>query len=370
MLNSFIYDGIIKSTNDPQQMGRCKVWIPALDGEFYDLDRLPWADYASPFFGSTLDFKVGREKTDIKGYSGYGFWAIPKIGSRVLIFLLNGEINRRVYFAGMVPLHQNRGLPTGRNRDDSGTIGPWTESFEKYNPPYDNLREQFQNNVSSEQAQSRGVIERQTAQAQTQKNGQEGYVKNIVDASILDPQMYCLVTPGHHALIMSDDDKNCRVRLKTTAGHQVIFDDTNERIYISTAKGKTWIELDENGHVHLFAADDISIRSGESINIRADKDINIEAQKNINVKAVDGNIKYSAGKDYHINVGGSIYETCCNEHHTNAGGTLFETAKNIHMNGPVAKCAVKADAPPTIPGHEPWERPTATKYKRNPNWRK
>lgn len=368
-MKSFIYDGIVKATNDPQQMGRCKIWIPALDGEFFTVDNLPWADYASPFIGSTLDFKVGREKTAIDGYSAYGLWAIPKIGARVIVFLLNGEMNRRVYFGAMLNLHQNRGLPAGRNRDNSGNIGPWTESYKKYSPAFENLREQFKSQVDSVQAQTRGAYERQTAQAQTNKDGTEGYPSNIVDPTILDPQTYCLVTPGHHALIMTDDDDNCRLRLKTTAGHQIIFDDTNERIYISTAKGKSWIELDENGHMHIFAADDISIRSGESINVRADKDINIEAEQNVNIKAVKGDIKMAAGKDYHLNVGGSIYESCCNEHHTNAGGTLFETAKNIHMNGPIAKCATPASAPTVVPGHEPWSRPKKTKYNRNPKWR-
>jgi phage gp45-like len=370
MINLTIYDGIVKDTNDPQQMGRCKIWVPALDGEFYDVKSLPWADYVSPFFGSTLNFKVGREKSEIKGYSSYGFWAIPKIGSRVVVFLLNGDINRRVYFGCMLNLHQNRGLPNGRNKDDLGTYGPWNESYEKYNPAYENLREQFQNDLLKDEAQTRGAYERQIAQAATFKDGTEGYAKNIVDESVLDPQSYCIVTPGHHAIILNDDEKNCRIRFKTTAGHQIIFDDTNERIYISTAKGKTWIELDENGHMHIFAADDISIRSSESINIRADKDINIEAQKNINIKAVDGNIKYTAGKDYHLYSGGSIYETCCKDHNTNVIGILYETAKQIHMNGPEAQCAVKADPPSIIPGHEPWSRPTKSKYKRNPNWRK
>lgn len=370
MLNNFIYDGIVKDTNDPQQMGRCKIWIPAIDGEFFKTDLLPWADYASPFIGSTLDFKVGREKTKVNGYSSYGMWAIPKIESRVVVFLLNGDMTRRVYFASLLNLHQNRGLPVGRNRDESGTQGPWTESYEKYSPTYENVREQFQNNLTSVEAQTRGLYELQIAQASTIKTGTEGYTKNIVDDKVLDPQTYCIVTPGHHALIMTDDEKHCHMRFKTTAGHQVIFDDTNERIYISTAKGKTWVELDENGHIHIFGADDISIRSGESINIKADKNVNIEAQKNVNIKAVDGDIKYTAGKDYHIYAGGSIYETCCKDHNTNALGTLYETAKNIHMNGPEAKCAIKADPPTIVPGHEPWVRPTKTKYARNPNWRK
>lgn len=368
-MNNLIYDGIIKDTNDPQQMGRCRVWIPAVDGEIFEVENLPWADYASPFFGSTLDFKVGREKSEVKGYSSYGMWAIPKIGSRVLVFFLNGEMNRRVYFAGMVNLHQNRGLAAGRNKDENGLIGPWTESHEQYNPAYDNLREQFQSRLSTPQAQTRGANELQVAQHKTYKDGTEGYTKSPVDPDYKDPQTYCIVTPGHHSIIMTDDEKNCHVRLKTTAGHQIIFDDTNERIYVSTAKGKTWIELDENGHIHIFAADDISIRTGESLNIRADKDINIEAQKNINIKAVDGNIKLTSGKDYHLYAGSNIYETCCENHNTNVTGTLYETAKNIHMNGPEAACAVKADPPSTVPGHEPWTRPTKTKYKRNPNWR-
>jgi hypothetical protein len=91
----FIIEGFVMATDDPSQMGRCKIWCPALDGETYSIDTLPWAEYASPLAGVTNDFPAGRDAAPNKGWASYGFWAIPKIGAQVLVFLLNGNHARR-----------------------------------------------------------------------------------------------------------------------------------------------------------------------------------------------------------------------------------------------------------------------------------
>jgi hypothetical protein len=85
---------------------------------------------------------------------------------------------------------------------------------------------------------------------------------------------------------MSDVDEYCRIRLKTTEGSQIIFDDTNERIYISTAQGKNWVELDEgNGKVYIYSDSKVSIRSKNDINLYSDENINIVANKRVNIKS-------------------------------------------------------------------------------------
>jgi len=301
----FIVEGIVKNTNDPQQMGRVKVWCPAIDGDEYEEERLPWAEYAAPFAGSVEDKPAGPQKAVSAGFTSYGFWAIPKVGARVFVFFIHGDLSRRVFFAGAFGLHKNRSLPAGRNLNEMNEDGPWTDTYDKLQPAYSNLREQFGNNLDASQAKTRGAYERQVAQARTEKTGEEGYAPDPIRPTIkdpassatepnLDPQVYCLVSPGHHSMIMSDQADHCRLRLKTAAGHQVIFDDTNERIYISTARGKTWIELDENGHLHIFAADSLSVRSGADINLAADRNINLQAKGSINISA-DGSLK-AAGK--------------------------------------------------------------------------
>ena len=330
----FITDGIVKDTEDPQQNGRLKIWCPALDGETYEIDLLPWAEYATPFGGVTNDFNAGRNKTSSSGPVSYGFWALPKPGAQVLVFLLNGDPNRRFYFASVFGLHRNRSIPAGRNinpNESNPPQGPFTDTYEPLQPAYDNLRTAFQGKVSSPQAKSRGAYERQVAQDVTNKNGKDGYAPNPVDGKYLDSQTYCFTTPGHHVFLMDDSPTNCRIRLKTCEGNQIIIDDTNERIYISTAKGKTWIELDEDGHIHVFGSQSISLRAGKDLNLYADNNINLEAGNGVNIKAVKGGLRASAKGDVGIRSSeGSIYLTACSEFQICSTNGFFLTAKEIN----------------------------------------
>lgn len=408
----YIMEGLVVSTADPDQMGRLKVWVPALDGEGFEIEQLPWTEYASPFMGFTVEYPGGNGTSTNNSHTAYGFWAIPKVGASVLVFCLNSDPASRFYFASTPRLHRNRSLPTGRNADDSGRVGPFGDAgdgngnLEPIEPAFSNLRDQFQDELTSSQAKTRGLYERQVAQAKNDKDGTEGYAKNPADTSYLDPQTYCIVTPGRHAIIMQDEPTNSRLRFKTAEGHQVIFDDANERIYVSTAKGKSWIELDLDGHVHVFGADSISLRSGKDINLFADRDINFEATRDINVKADTGNVKFNVGKSFHLNTAENTILSACGIFDMNsekslkisanqsvdirgrqdvavtgdtsldlrAGKSMKATAVRIDLNGPDARtavlssCAELAASPTIVPGHEPWTRP-ASSQARGKNWK-
>ena len=410
----YIMEGQVIATNDPDQMGRVKVWVPALDGENYQVDQLPWADYASPLMGFTVNFPAGGYPVANNSQTAYGFWAIPKIGATVLIFCLNADPSSRFYFASTVRLHRNRSLPAGRNADFNGNRGPMGDSGDgsgnltPIQPAFDNLREQFQGDIDNVISKTRGTYERQVAQAKNDKDGNEGYSTSPADNSYLDPQTYCFVTPGRHALIMQDDPRWSRLRLKTAEGHQIIFDDSNERIYISTAKGKTWIELDQDGHMHVFASESISFRAGKDINFFADRDINFEADRSFHVKANNGDIRLATEHTYHLIAKKDIIISACGIFDMTsekslkitasddidvralkdlavganrnidyrAGKHMKQTAPRIDLNGPVAKladiasCPTLAQDPAIVPGHEPWEGRPASASPRGPNWKK
>ncbi len=408
----YIMEGQVVDVNDPDQMGRVRVWIPALDGENFNIENVPWAEYASPFMGFTVDYPAGGIPTAHDTDVAYGFWAIPKMGATVLVFCLNADPSSRFYFASTVRLHRNRSLPAGRNFDKNGKIGPFGDSGDNQGnlgnlePAFSNLREQFQSKVDAPQAKTRGVYERQVAQPKFDKDGTEGYSKSPVD-NYLDPQTYCWVTPGRNAIIMQDDPKHARLRIKTGEGHQVIFDDANERIYVSTSKGKTWLEMDQDGHIHIFAAESISLRSGNDVNIYADRDINMVADRNMNFKTITDEIRFESANDFHLRTNENIFITACGDMdlsverrlrieslddahiyssqrsvfisaarniEENAKSHMIMSSKRIDLNGPEARiaglaaCARGADDPPIIPGHEPWERP-APAVPRGPNWK-
>lgn len=406
----FIVEGQVIDISDPDQMGRVKIWIPSVDGETINVDILPWANYASPLFGFTVQYPHGSGSSSNESDSAYGFWAIPKIGATVYVFFLNANPDVRCYFASSTRLHRNRSLPAGRNTDPNEKIGPWGDSgdgkgnLKPLQPAFDNLRIQFQNRLNEPQAKTRGLYERQVAQAKTDKDGLEGYSNGAKDKSSLEPQTYSWTTPGGHALIFQDDPTFARVRLKTADGNQIILDDANERIYVSTAHGKSWIEMDKDGHIHIYGAASISARAGKDFNIAADGNVNIEAFGSLNLKA-GGNVNSSSGAGTNLTAVGALSASSCEDVNISAekkvlataatdvhilanqtmrltgrsgadfsGGTYINTsAAVIHFNGPQAnsavpaQCAATATGPSIIPAHEPWGRPDSEDT-RGPNW--
>lgn len=74
-------------------------------------------------------------------------------------------------------------------------------------------------------------------------------------------------------------------RVRTRTGHQLLFHNSEDLIYIGNARGTSWIELTSNGKIDIFAEDSISIHTKNDLNIRADRDINLEAGRNVNIKA-------------------------------------------------------------------------------------
>jgi phage gp45-like len=374
-------EGVVKDTSDPQEMGRVKVWCPAVDGEGFKVENLPWAYYVSPLAGQVYDYPAGPAGMETPGPTSYGFWAIPKVGASVIVGFLYGDRNQRFYLGSYFPDHGNRSLPAGRNT----ATGPQSDSYETMNPATTSLGAQFQGNLAASEAQTRGAYERQVAQAATEKTVAEGYQKDVKGVG-LDPQTYCITTPGRHSIIMQDNIENGRVRIKTAEGHQVILDDANERIYVSTAKGQTWIELDQDGRIHVYAGSDISMTTGGNFNLSAKGNVRIAAGGDVDIGA-SGHARISACSDLSLSGDAGLYATSgagmelLAAGGTNisagsglnilAGGTILQTGSAIHLNGPGASKAATAPcatAPDVLPEHEPWVR-AGSKAKRNKNWK-
>jgi hypothetical protein len=356
-----IVDGVVVDSSDPQQMGRIKVWCPALDGPEPLVDNLPWTNYVSPLAGQTSNYPGGSSGAIAPGYHSYGFWAIPKRGAQVLVAVTYGDVNRRYYLGSIFGNHGNRSLPAGRNHD-----GPVTDTLDPVQPQTENLKAQFGGNINSSQAKTRGSYERAVAQDKTEKDGKEGYQESVVLSDHeLDSQTYCLTTPGRHVILFQDNPANSRVRIKSAEGHQIIMDDANERIYISTNSGKTWLEMDSDGHVHLYGADSISVSSGGDINFTATGNFNASAGGNVNISA-GGHARFTGCKD--VSLSGDVLNiTSGGAMNLLATGEIKLTSPQIHMNGSPASEAPCADSPTITPNHEPWDRP-ATKGRRGNHW--
>lgn len=362
-----LVEGVVVDTSDPQQMGRIKVWIPAIDGDLYKIENLPWATALSPIAGQTRDYPAGPSASPGKGLVSYGWFGTPKKGALVVVGFLYNDTNKRVYLGSYFRDHGNRSLPTGRDRPDVSDL-PVSDTLDPIEPAASNLREQFSGNLKASEARTRGAYERQVAQGQTVKNGAEGYQRSVFseEAGALDPQTYSLTTPGRHALIFQDNPSTGRVRIKTANGSQVILDDANERIYISTARGNTYVELDQDGRIHVYGADGVSVSSGGDFNVTAAGSINMQAGGAVNIQA-GAALNLAGCASTNISGAGMNLESTSG-FNILAAGTLLQTGSNIHLNGPRAASATCPTPPTVTPKHEPWTRP-ASKKPRNKNWK-
>ncbi|MHA2404853.1 MAG: phage baseplate assembly protein V, partial [Candidatus Kariarchaeaceae archaeon] len=107
--------GTVVDTNDPQQMGRVRAQCIALnDPKNGDVDQVPWAMYAAPFAGTVQRGTRGDENTEVSGPVAYGMWAIPKVGSQVLVMCLDGNPQTRVWVGCLHTELAPHTMPHGR----------------------------------------------------------------------------------------------------------------------------------------------------------------------------------------------------------------------------------------------------------------
>lgn len=419
--------GVVVDTNDPQQMGRiraiCQRWGDHVD---MSVDDVQWASYVPPFGGTVETGTRGPAIDDAYGGTAYGMWAIPKVGAQVLIMCIDGDPNQRVWIGCLYDQFTPHTLPHGRFMyDDHPSLdnsispaGPYTSTETKLQPLWYNLRQAFGNKQSPNfEWQTRaadytaaGVSVAVVADGITGSgvaddadyelgkwSSRQGYQTNRQDPGAppnentprnLDSMVYSITSPGFHAMSMDDRQENCRMRFRTSSGHQIILDDTNERIYISTATGDNWVELDQNGNIDVFSNNTVNIRAKQGINMTSDADIRMYAAKGIHMFSPE-DINIQSVKDVNVKVGQNIrlqadqctYVTAIQEMHIKSGqncnisaglnlnhlasGNIHQTATAIHQNGPTAEEAKNADSKKAkwthrVPAHEPWPR-TMTK---------
>lgn len=314
--------GVVIDTDDPLQMGRLKIFCGTLNDDPKQLPYVPWAVYGSPFAGNVNNDSYtrgsGESKPESSGGLHYGFWGIPELGAHVLVACIDGDYRRRVWI-GCVPQHQETStLHGGKWKWDNGAInGPLTSTDEPMEPLYTNANIAFTEERNSPEWKSRIADYQSTAirddsgqvpnsrklnyQDQTNSTmrsnepdtwvhdaiGSHGYdwtgFKNM--GAMLSSRTYGFSSPGMHMLVFDDRAFNDRIKIRTTSGHQILLDDTNERIYIATNKGNNWIEFDSDGNIDLFSKSRISINGDADINISAGKSIRMFAGDSINMYA-------------------------------------------------------------------------------------
>lgn len=356
--------GTVVDTNDPQQMGRLRVLCPALgDRNDAKMTDIPWASYVSPFAGTLTCGARGPEQAISSGPVSYGMWAIPKIGSNVIIMCLDGNVNYRIWLGSIYGQFLTHTLPMGRWKKESG-IGPLTSTENFIQPVYDNGRTAFNDEIQSPEWKTRmaegqaagissqvvdRVVSKEPDERFDEKNRQ-GYQRNrlrpnmphpnqdLTGGANLDSQVFSFTSPGLHSFIMDDSLGNGRIRIRSTSGNQIIMDDTNERLYVNTPDGKNYIEMDRAGNVDIYSHRRISVHAEKDINFTAGQtfrvsanDIHFRAANDFRVHS-DSQINLLSGSDFTVHSKSILYITSNSDTHARSGGDFrITTNDDIHI---------------------------------------
>lgn len=367
--------GTVVDTNDPQQMGRVRAFCPLLnDSQDALITDIPWAAYATPFGGTVQAGTRGDENDQVTGPVAYGMWGIPKIGSQVLIMCLDGNPQTRVWIGCLHTNMATHTMPHGRFSyktdnnlpDEEAPVGPISTFENPIEPLHRNLRQAFGEAPEGEnnyEFQSRGADFQVSGVTLGQQNhtlslveddqdiptdgslpeSRQGYQTSRIAPDLytevtprnLDNMVTTLVSPGFHALSMDDRAENCRVRIRTVGGHQIILDDTNERMYISTATGENWIEIDERGNIDIFTTGKISAHAEHDINFTTDRSFRVYAKAGIHLKS-DTEVRITSEEDMSLKTSGSFrarsldnmyFESQSKDIHLKAAVDLFQTSQ-------------------------------------------
>lgn len=321
--------GTVIDTNDPLELGRVCVTCPELgdpDRDEIDDSNLPfWADCLMPFGGFTNNMQHGPEEKLSHGSLAYGFWGLPSVGSQVLVLCVGGNPGNRICLGSVLShAYTTNTIPHGRFKSTGDKIaGPMSNTERAVSFLYDNLHNAFGNsyefisrgadytatavttNEAIENSDSSVLDDKDTTLTLpngTQLTYTQGYItqrRNLDARSARDCTTYAWVTPGFHAISMDDRAENCRVRIRTTTGHQIILDDTNERILINTNGGKSYIEMDSNGNIDIHSDRHLSFHSKKDMSLTTDGHLRFRAQKGIHFLS-DADIRMHAVADIHM----------------------------------------------------------------------
>ncbi len=391
----FLTAGKVEDTNDPEQMGRVRVRCAKYGDKLSkSLPDLPWALPVSPLAGVMTHGLRGTEQSSIDAPVPYGMWNVPKVGSYVLVGCIDGDMSKRFYIGGLHPQFLASSLPHGRyvwRKAEAGgghPEGPYSPDEIPIEPLYSSITQQFT-------APDAGLARRATGTPTDPRKGNAEYASRGADmqASALDEDQtqdlrvgpgntiadhrqgeaiqypkvdgtprtvfspgygidqmepterygpetgyvnydshnYSWTTPGFHSFSMNDRYDQCRIRVRTTSGHQIIMDDTNERIYISAAGGGAYIEIDKVGNIDVFAAKNISTHAKGDINFYSDKTIRMQAEQGVHIQSGEGEFRVHTAEDIHIRTEKSLRTYSGEEtrieatadYHTLVGGIMY-----------------------------------------------
>lgn len=381
------YIGIIKNNADPARQGRLAVWIADIGGAEDDPSGWFVVRYASPFFGSTLGLPGSPDNDSFAiSQQTYGFWAVPPdLNNQVLVTFVGGDASRGFWF-GCIPNTQSTHMLPGLARPDGntfvgntkirpdGAFGQGRISSDSYLPVSELVYERtifdtvprffdlptvvhvWQANIVIEQGLDkdpvRGTITSSSLrETPSQVVGLSSPGRTSPDPATdfpnlkqrLDNQTLPVTElqgypnrKGGHSLVMDDGDlfgQSQLLRLRSSAGHQILMHDTENLIYIGNSRGTAWVELAPDGSVNIFSASNVSVRAQQDINFHADNNINLYSGNTIKMFA----------EKYFLNQTESYQLTATKNIALNAGNVGIKSGTSLLMQSVTGGWQTTAD---------------------------
>jgi len=332
-INPYPYVGVVKNNLDPTRSGRLQVFIPELGGNPDDQANWRTVSYASPYMGYTSTEINSADIPDVtNGFNHvthtYGMWAVPPdVGVEVICLFVAGDPMRGYWIAcvnsnlshymlpGMAGSKNVDTLNATANAKASYTTGdqvPVVEFNENIpandaNPNFYNISKpihEIQYSILKQQGLNSDTI-RGTITSSSQREtpshvfgistpgrptndpaDDPNYVRNLNAGTLTEEYYRVKSRKGGHTFVMDDGSvlgTDQLVRLRTAAGHQILMHDTEETIYISHARGNSWVELTADGSINIYGKQGVNLRSEGNVNIHSDQNINLNAKGNVNV---------------------------------------------------------------------------------------
>ena len=399
--------GKIKNNVDPAKLGRLQVYIPELaSGDENEPQNWRTVTYSSPYFGMTNQAVLGQDLNEYGATKeSYGMWMTPPdIGVLVICIFINGDPNRG-YYIGCIPDGTSHYMVPGLAGNKQAKVETLTQEqlIQANGAEYLPVVE-FNDNIQSDALAADPVnVQHPVHAVQLENLSRQGLVNDKVRGVISSSSqrespsaVYGFSTPGRkiagsqdnpaevwlrkggHSFVMDDgdaDDKDNLVRIRTSAGHQIMMNDSAGIIYIINATGKNWIEMGADGSIRAYTEADFSVHSGGAINFKSDTAFNVEAPVINLTSGTDTNIQ--AGLNFNLSAGNNITQTA--QVGMNIGANNFKiagTTTTMSMSGQLSLVGDKIllnSGPSTtvstpsvnrpigiVPDAEPWKRPKGT----------
>jgi hypothetical protein len=335
-LKEGIYKGIVKRIDTSTRNGRLWVYIPQFGGDAPNQES-NWTlvNYASPFSGQTQG-QPSTTQSQLNNYSvtkqSYGFFMVsPDIESIVLCCFPAGETKEGYWFAcissdlsrymtpglGAVTLDKisstsipadlaqylspGRKYPVGEfnEYDPTNYQSGWAAALKPLNVPQtvklitQGLDQDLNSRgaiTSSMQRDPVSSVYGFSTPGRPEPRQDIANIPNlrqqIVAGTISNADLPIYTRVGGHSLVMDDGDifkKNNLVRIRSSAGHQILMDDSDGYMYISNSTGSAWVELTKEGDVLIYGKRDLSIRTEGNLMMHSDHNISLSAMNSVNI---------------------------------------------------------------------------------------